>query len=104
MARPVENCLPITEQAYRIYCSYWPNNWRMRRAFPKGDAMSRIDDLKAEIERLPSEEFTELFRWLSEKDWEKWDNQIVADSQAGRLDFLIREAREEKAKGRLKDL
>jgi len=56
------------------------------------------------IERLPSEEFTELFRWLSEKDWEKWDNQIVADSQAGRLDFLIREAHEEKAKGRLKDL
>ena len=66
--------------------------------------MSKIDELKAEIERLPSMEFAELFRWLSEKDWERWDQEIEADSQAGRLDFLVRETREEKAKGTLKDL
>ena len=66
--------------------------------------MSKIDQLKAEIEQLPGEEFTELFRWLSERDWERWDLQIEADSQAGKLDFLVREAREEKAKGTLKDL
>ena len=66
--------------------------------------MSKIDDLKVEIEKLPREEFTELFRWLSEKDWERWDKEIVADPPAGRLDFLAREAREEKAKGTLKDL
>jgi hypothetical protein len=66
--------------------------------------MSKIDDLKAEIERLPSEEFAEIFRWLSEKDWEQWDKEIEADSQAGRLDLLLREARDEKAKGTLKDL
>ena len=66
--------------------------------------MSKIDELKAEIERLPSEEFAELFQWLSEKDGERWDQEIEADSQAGRLDFLEREAREEKAKGSLQDL
>ncbi|MGE3151212.1 MAG: hypothetical protein AB7G48_01185 [Nitrospiraceae bacterium] len=66
--------------------------------------MSKIDDLKAEIERLPSEDFAELFRWLSEKDWEKWDRQIEMDAHAGRLDFLIHEARREKSKGDLKDL
>ena len=66
--------------------------------------MSKVDELKAEIERLPSEEFTELFQWLSEKDWDRWDQEIEADSQAGRFDFLEREAREEKAKGSLKDL
>jgi hypothetical protein len=66
--------------------------------------MSRIDELKAEIESLPNEEFAEIFRWLSEKEWERWDKEIDADSQAGRLDFLVREAREEKAKGKLKDL
>ncbi len=66
--------------------------------------MSKIDELKAEIETLPSEEFAELFRWLSEKDWERWDQEIEADSQTGRLDFLVREAQEEKAKGTLKDL
>jgi hypothetical protein len=59
--------------------------------------MSKIDELKADIERLPSEELAELFP--SEKEWEIWDKEIEADSQAGRLDFLVREAHEEKAKG-----
>jgi len=66
--------------------------------------MSKIDELKAEIERLPSEEVAEIFRWLSEKEWERWDKEIEADSQAGRLDFLVRQAQEEKTKGNLKDL
>ena len=66
--------------------------------------MSRINELKAEIESLPSEEFTEICRWLSQKDWERWDKEIEADSQAGKLDFLVREAGEEKTKGTLKDL
>ena len=66
--------------------------------------MSKIDELKADIEKLPSEEFAELFRWLSEKEWESWDKEIEADSQAGRLDFLVREARQEKAKGTLKEI
>lgn len=66
--------------------------------------MSKVDELKTEIERLPQEEFTELVRWLSEKDWERWDKEIEADSEAGKLDFLMREVLEEKAKGTLKDL
>jgi hypothetical protein len=66
--------------------------------------MSKIDQLKAEIERLPDEQFNEIFRWLSEKDWMKWDQEIEDDSQAGRLDFLVREAREDETKGTLKDL
>jgi hypothetical protein len=55
--------------------------------------MSKIDELKADIERLSSEELAELFP--SEKGWESWDKEIEADSQAGRLDFLVRESREE---------
>jgi Fe-S cluster biosynthesis and repair protein YggX len=70
----------------------------------EGNIMSKIDDLKAEIESLPGEEFAEIFRWLSERGWEKWDKEIEADSQAGRLEFLVREGREQKAKGTLKDL
>jgi hypothetical protein len=41
---------------------------------------------------------------LSEKDWERWDKEIEADSEAGKLDFLIREALDAKAKRTLKDL
>jgi hypothetical protein len=70
----------------------------------EGKIMSKVDQLKTEIERLPREEFTELVRWLSEKDWERWDKEIEADSEAGKLDFLLREALGEKTKGTLKDL
>jgi hypothetical protein len=66
--------------------------------------MSKVEELKMEIERLREEEFTELVRWLSEKDWERWDKEIEADSAAGRLDFLVHEALDAKAKGSLKDL
>jgi hypothetical protein len=66
--------------------------------------MSKIDQLKADIEGLPSQEQAELFRWLSEKDWTRWDKEIEADSQSGRLDFLVREAHKEKAKGTLKEM
>ena len=59
----------------------------------EGNHMSKMDALKAQIEGLSSEEFAEIFRWLLEKDWERWDKEIEADSQAGRLDFLVREAR-----------
>ncbi len=66
--------------------------------------MSKVDELKKEIEKLPREEFSQLVRWLSEKDWERWDREIEADSEAGKLDFLVRETLEAKAKGTLKDL
>jgi hypothetical protein len=66
--------------------------------------MSRIDQIKAQIERLPEGDIAEIFRWLSAKDWERWDRQVEADSEAGRLDFLIREAQQEKSQGKLKDL
>jgi len=42
--------------------------------------MSKIDELKADIDRRPSEELAELSRWLSEKEWESWDKEIEADS------------------------
>jgi hypothetical protein len=66
--------------------------------------MSKVDELKTEIERLPKEDFTELVRWLSEKDWERWDKEIETDSEAGKLDFLVREGLEAKTKKTLKDL
>jgi hypothetical protein len=66
--------------------------------------MSKIEELKTDIERLSSEEAAELFRWLSEREWESWDKEMEADSQAGKLDFLVREAHQEKARGTLKEL
>jgi len=66
--------------------------------------MVKVDEIKAAIETLPEEDYIQLRKWFSEKDWEKWDKQIVADSESGKLDFLIKEALNEKAKGKLKEL
>ncbi len=66
--------------------------------------MSKVDEIRAAIEALPEEEYVALRQWFSKKDWEKWDKQIELDSEAGRLDFLIEEALDEKEKGKLKDL
>lgn len=66
--------------------------------------MSKVDELKAAIENLPNDQFAELARWLAEKDWEYWDQEIEADAGNGKLDFLMREGREAKAKGSLKGL
>jgi len=66
--------------------------------------MAKVDELKSEIEKLPKEEFSEIVRWLSEKDWARWDKEIEDDSNAGKLDFLVREALDAKGKGNLKDL
>jgi hypothetical protein len=68
------------------------------------NTMSKVDQLKAQIESLPTQEMAEILRWLSDKDWENWDMEIDADPRAGKLDFLGREALEERVKGTLKDL
>lgn len=66
--------------------------------------MAKIDQLKIEIEQLPEEQFSELVRWLSEKDWARWDREIEADSRTDKLDFLVREAEDAKSKGSVSDL
>jgi hypothetical protein len=45
-----------------------------------------------------------LREWFAERDWEKWDKQIEVDSKSKKLDFLIKEARDEKEKGKLKEI
>ncbi|MFQ5751422.1 MAG: hypothetical protein ACE5HI_05440 [bacterium] len=66
--------------------------------------MVKVDEIKSAIESLPEDDYVQLRQWFSEKDWQKWDKQIEEDSQSGKLDFLIKEARDEKESGELKDL
>ena len=66
--------------------------------------MSRVDEIKAAIEALPEDDYAQLRQWFSEKDWKDWDQQIEADSESGKLDFLVNEALDEKAAGKLKEL
>ena len=66
--------------------------------------MSSVEDIQLAIVSLAPEEYARLREWFIERDWEQWGQQIAADAQAGKLDFLIAEAREEKAQGHLRDL
>ena len=63
-----------------------------------------IDAIKKAIETLPEEDYAQLRKWFSEKDWRKWDKQIAADSRAGKLNFLVKEAVDAKRKGKLREL
>ncbi len=65
--------------------------------------MEKVEDIQAAIESLPEDEYVRLRNWFSEKDWEKWDRQIEVDSESGKLDFLVKEAVEEKAEGKLRE-
>ncbi len=66
--------------------------------------MSKINAIRKAIEALSEEEYAQLRQWFYERDWKKWDQEIEKDSKSGKLDFLIREAFDEKRCGKLKDL
>jgi hypothetical protein len=66
--------------------------------------MTRLEELEMAIDSLSERDYGEFRQWFLERDWAKWDRQIEADSQAGRLEFFVREAQEGKTHGTLKDL
>jgi hypothetical protein len=66
--------------------------------------MSKINAIRKAIETLSEDEYVELRQWFAERDWKKWDQEIEKDSKAGKLDFLVREAFDNKRQGKLKDL
>jgi hypothetical protein len=66
--------------------------------------MVQITKIKKEIEQLPKQEYVNLRQWFAEKDWEAWDKQIEEDSNSGKLDFLAKEALQEKNNDKLKAL
>ena len=61
-------------------------------------------EIQAAVESLPQKEYARFRQWFSTRDWEQWDKQIEEDSEAGRLDFLLKEAAEEEATGYLREL
>jgi hypothetical protein len=63
-----------------------------------------IQQLQAEIEALSEEEFAQLRQWFAQKDWERWEQRLEDDIEAGKLDFLIEEAMAARDQGKLRDL
>lgn len=53
---------------------------------------SRIEKIETEIMQLSVEELDAFRAWFTEYDFDAWDRQISADSNAGKLDHLAAEA------------
>ena len=66
--------------------------------------MSTVEEIKSAISALSKEDYIHLRKWLSERDWEQWDEEIEKDSASGKLDFLMKEAVAEKNQGGLSKL
>ena len=54
--------------------------------------MSTVDEIKKAAGALSANEREELLSWLLDVD-DDWDRQMAKDAAAGKLDFLIDEAR-----------
>ena len=60
--------------------------------------MIRIEDIENAVASLLVEEYRRFREWFLERDWAQWDKQIQADSDSGKLDFLVKEAMDEKSR------
>jgi hypothetical protein len=54
--------------------------------------MSTLEQIEAAILTLPSDEFQRLKKWLSDIDYQYWDEKLQQDIESGKLDFLLEEA------------
>ena len=54
-----------------------------------------VQELEQAVARLTTEELDDFAQWFVEFYHSQWDQQILADSEAGRLDALIKKAHED---------
>ena len=66
--------------------------------------MTRVDEIVEAIEKLSFVERAELARRMHQWQDDEWDQQIARDTKSGKLDKLLRAAREDIQNNRLRDL
>lgn len=69
----------------------------------EGVGMSTVQQLESTVRQLSAEELAAFRAWFAEFDAERWDRQLEADVAAGRLDWLVEEARRDLREGRCTD-
>ena len=61
--------------------------------------MGKIEDLEQQVQALSLDELARFRTWFLEFDCAAWDQQIVRDVRAGRLDDLADKALSDHASG-----
>ncbi|GMV87948.1 MAG: hypothetical protein AMXMBFR81_08790 [Chthonomonas sp.] len=64
----------------------------------------RVERLERDVEALSESELQRFALWFTTFQHDVWERRIARDADAGRLDFLVDEAREERRERTLKDL
>lgn len=57
--------------------------------------MLTLEQIESAILQLPSDEVQKLLEWLSDIDYQLWDQQLERDIAEGKLDALAAEAKAE---------
>ena len=66
--------------------------------------MSEVEQIESRIKNLSPEELATFRAWFAEFDAQAWDQQIEADSNAGKLDHLIEKSLAEHKAGKSRPL
>jgi hypothetical protein len=66
--------------------------------------MSTLHDNETTIQQLPPTTVHAVTDWLQDYREELWDREIAADAQAGKLDALMEEAKQDYLAGRCRPL
>ena len=65
--------------------------------------MSTVEEIEEALRRMSPDERAAFRAWYAQFDAEEWDRQLEADVAAGRLDWLVDEARSDQQEGRCTD-
>jgi hypothetical protein len=66
--------------------------------------MNTVQEIESAIQKLKPQEIHTVADWLQDYRERLWDREIQADAEAGRLDKLMEEARQDFLAGRCKPL
>jgi len=66
--------------------------------------MTTVQLIEEQIKHLDNQSFATFRGWFIEYEHARWDQQIAADSEAGKFDSLINEALAEHRAGKTKSL
>jgi hypothetical protein len=65
--------------------------------------MSTVQEIEDAVKQLTADERAAFRAWFAEFDAGEWDRQLETDVAAGKLDWLISEARADREAGRCTD-
>jgi hypothetical protein len=66
--------------------------------------MTTVDEIENAIRTLPPDQLAKFRAWFEEFDAARFDEKIVRDAKAGRLDRLAEQALADRRAGRIREL